>query len=278
MRITIGQSTSTGPVHEAHIATGGVVWNDSDDGVVLIHGAGMDGSVWQLQSRYLAAKGFRVAAVDLPAHGASGGKPPASIATMADWVALVITTTGIGPAHIVGHSMGTFIGLDLAARHPDTVRSLALLGTASEMPVHPALLDAATNDLAQAAQMMTGWSLSKPVVTGRNPTPGFSMAGQSLTVIEKSNPGVLRQDLDLCATHNPMEAVEAVADSTIAATVMTGSADKMTPARSGRKVAHALGVDPDHLTELEGVGHMMMIQDPGAVRSYLLDWLNRQRS
>ena len=32
--------------------------------------------------------------------------------------------------HLVGHSMGALIGIDLAARHPDRIARLALLGAA----------------------------------------------------------------------------------------------------------------------------------------------------
>jgi len=62
----------------AHAATGGVNPNSDftpetkeSKSVVLLHGAGMDGTVWQLQTRYLAYRGFRPMAVDLPGHGRS---------------------------------------------------------------------------------------------------------------------------------------------------------------------------------------------------------------
>ena len=47
--------------------------------VVLVHGAGMDRTVWTLQARYLAHHGRNVLALDLPGHGRSGGAPLASI-------------------------------------------------------------------------------------------------------------------------------------------------------------------------------------------------------
>ena len=87
----------------------------------LIHGAGMDSTVWQLQTRYLAYRGFRAVAVDLPAHGHSEGDPLASIEAMADWVARFVEAAGFESVHVVGHSMGTFIALELASRYPEIV-------------------------------------------------------------------------------------------------------------------------------------------------------------
>ena len=104
-----------------NIATGGVEVDRDLPPVVLLHGAGMDRTVWSQQTRYLAHHGFAAMAVDLPGHGESGGEPLSSIAEMADWVAEAITEIGLGPAHLVGHSMGSLISLEVAARHPEAV-------------------------------------------------------------------------------------------------------------------------------------------------------------
>lgn len=72
---------------KAHAATGGKTAPDGAPVLILIHGAGMDGTVWQLQSRYLAHRDIRVLAIDLPGHGQSKGWALTSIDAMADWVA-----------------------------------------------------------------------------------------------------------------------------------------------------------------------------------------------
>ncbi len=108
--------------HEAHASTGGVEFAGDDPVVLLIHGAGMDSTVWQLQTRYLAYRGFRAVAVDLPGHGRSDGRRPGfGRAEMADWVARFVDAAGLGSVHVVGHSMGTFIALELASRYADIV-------------------------------------------------------------------------------------------------------------------------------------------------------------
>jgi pimeloyl-ACP methyl ester carboxylesterase len=85
---------------------------------VLIHGAGMDHSVWSLQTRYLAHHGRSVLAVDLPGHGRSGGEPLTTTEDLADWVPKLIDAAGFEQAALVGHSMGAITALEAATRHP----------------------------------------------------------------------------------------------------------------------------------------------------------------
>ena len=75
--------------------------------VVLVHGAGMDHTVWTLQGRYLAFHGWNVLGVDLPGHGRSRALLALpSIDAIADWLAELIAEYGDEPAALVGHSMG----------------------------------------------------------------------------------------------------------------------------------------------------------------------------
>ena len=111
-------------------STGGRALDRDAPLIVLIHGAGMDHSVWSLQTRYLAHHGRSVLAVDLPGHGRSGGEPLTTIEDLADWVPKLIDAAGFGQAALVGHSMGAITALEAATRHPERVRALALLGVA----------------------------------------------------------------------------------------------------------------------------------------------------
>jgi pimeloyl-ACP methyl ester carboxylesterase len=54
-------------------ATGGRPFDAALPTVIFLHGAGMDHTVWALQTRYFAHHGQGVLAVDLPGHGRSGG-------------------------------------------------------------------------------------------------------------------------------------------------------------------------------------------------------------
>src|SRR5246127_4127615 len=106
---------------QAFVGTGGREFNASLPAVVLLHGAGFDHSTWALHSRWFAHHGFSVLAPDLPGHGRSTGKPLPAIADMADWTATLLDAAGATKATLVGHSMGSLIALETAARHPDRV-------------------------------------------------------------------------------------------------------------------------------------------------------------
>src|SRR5689334_15639084 len=98
-------------------ATGGRPFDATLPTVVFLHGAGFDHSAWALHSRWFAHHGFGVLAVDLPGHGRSSGKPLTSIEAMADWTVALLDAAGSSRAKLVGHSMGSLIALETAARH-----------------------------------------------------------------------------------------------------------------------------------------------------------------
>jgi pimeloyl-ACP methyl ester carboxylesterase len=126
--------------HDIFVANGGRAFDPSLPVVVLLHGAGFDSSTWALHTRWFAHHGYAVLAPDLPGHGRSGGEALTSIGDLADWTAALITAAGANSARLIGHSMGSLIALETAARHPNKVTRLDLLGTAATMTVGPDLL------------------------------------------------------------------------------------------------------------------------------------------
>src|SRR5580704_13089924 len=106
---------------DTFVATGGRSFDPSLPAVVLLHGAGFDHSTWALHSRWFAHHGYAVLAPDLPGHGRSAGQPLATIAEMAEWTAALLDAASARPAKLIGHSMGSLIALETAARHPDKV-------------------------------------------------------------------------------------------------------------------------------------------------------------
>lgn len=236
--------------------------------VLFVHGAGMDRTVWSQQTRWLAHHGARAVAVDLPGHGFSEGPALSSIAELANWIASTAEALG-DPVHVVGHSMGAFIGLETAAQHTDTVASLVLMGLGAAMPVHPDLQAAADSDNPLAADLMAGWMHGPDQKFGLNPTPGMSMTGTSRAVIETSPKGVLANDLTICANYEG--AADAAASITCPTTLVLGRLDRMTPRRAAQPLVEALG--HARVIELATAGHAPMMEEPNVVRATLADHL-----
>ena len=250
-----------------HASTGGV--DPAADGplIVLVHGAGMNSTAFQLQTRFLSYRGYRAVAVDLPGHGQSAGEPIGSVPEMGSFLARFIETLGWGPATIVGHSMGTFMALEVASHRPELVTALILLGTATSMPVHPDLLDKAANDVVAAAALMAAWGHAKAAHMGLNPTPGMWMIGGQQALVEMSGTGTLTSDLSACATYEG--AADAAAATTAPTTVVIGQGDRMTPPKAARALAAM--VDNATVIELADVGHNMMFEAPRAVRRAIVE-------
>ncbi len=252
---------------KAHAATGGKIPAEGAPVLILIHGAGMDGTVWQLQSRYLAHRGVRVLAVDLPGHGHSDGPALTDIAAMADWVATFMDGAHVDQAVVAGHSMGALIALEVAARYPAKVRKVGLLGSAAAMPVHPDLIQAARDDRPLAAELITDWGFGDISHKGGHLLPGLWAMGASERLLNFSRPGAMASDLIACDAYK--DAIAAAAKITAPVQLICGDQDKMTPPKNARPLIEALA--DASTTVLFRTGHMMMIERPREVARLLLE-------
>ena len=251
---------------DSFIATGGRAFDASQPTLVLLHGAGFDHTTWALHSRWFAHHGYGVLAPDLPGHGRSAGAPLSTIADMADWTAALLDAAGTAKAWLVGHSMGSLIALETAARHPARVSALTLIGTAATMTVGPDLLKAAEANDHGAVDMVSIWGLGYQAELGGSLAPGLWMHGGAQRVLEQSRPGVLFSDLAACNAYQG--ALAAAAKITVPATIILGERDMMTPAKAGRALAAAL---PNSRTVvLRGAGHMMMVERPDELLAALI--------
>jgi pimeloyl-ACP methyl ester carboxylesterase len=243
---------------DTFVATGGREFDKSQPAVVLLHGAGFDHTIWALHSRWFAHHGFNVLAPDLPGHGRSSGAPLPTIADMADWTAALLDAAGAGKAKLVGHSMGSLIALETAARHPAKISALSLIGTAATMTVGPDLLKAAEANDQAAIDMVSIWGLGFQAELGGSLAPGLWMHAGARRVLEKCRPGVLFNDLSACNAYQG--ALAAAKQISVPVTLILGERDMMTPAKAGKTLAAAL---PNSRTVvLPGAGHMMMVERP----------------
>lgn len=97
--------------------------------LVLVHGAGMDGRMWQPQLAGLEDE-FTVAAWDEPGAGRSSDLPAGfGLVDFAHCLAAVIEALRLGPAHVAGLSWGGTVVLELFRHRPELVRTLILVDT-----------------------------------------------------------------------------------------------------------------------------------------------------
>ncbi|WP_024573841.1 MULTISPECIES: alpha/beta hydrolase [unclassified Afipia] len=246
--------------------TGGKSFNPELPLVVFLHGAGFDHSMWALFSRWFSHHGYSVLAPDLPGHGRSEGHLISSIGGMADWTIKLIEAAGAKKAGFVGHSMGSLIALDAAARYPDKVSSLSLIGVGGAMPVSPDLLNAAKDNNHDAIDMVSIWGFGFAAGLGGSQAPGLWMMGGGQRVLERDAPGVLHNDLAACNDYKA--AMESAAKVTAPTTLILGERDMMTPLKSGKQLAAAIaGSNP---VVLPGAGHMMTAERPDDVLKALI--------
>lgn len=259
--------------HPAYAYTGGKALDPALPAVVFIHGAQQDHSCWGLQSRWFAHHGHAVLAPDLPGHGRSAGPALDSVEAIADWIPALLDAAGIARTVLVGHSMGSLIALETAARHPERVSGIALVGSSVPMPVADALLDAARSNEPKAMTMINGWSHSQRGLMGGNAVPGLWMHGVNRRLMERQDPGVLHNDLTACHNYaHGTEAAATVAASRCPVLIVAGSRDLMTPARNTRALAEIL--PHAKVVTLGGAGHAMMTEQPDALLDALIGFLH----
>lgn len=236
--------------------------------IVFVHGAGLDHSWWGLQSRYFGYHGNNVLAVDLPGHGRSAGPQVTGIEAIADWVIRLLDAAGVRLASVVGHSMGSLVALECAARHPARIERIALLATAFPMNVSAAFLDAAKHNEQAAFDMATIWGHAPQAPLGGNPNPGMWMYGDTLARLARLAPGVLYGDLKSCNDY--AAGLRSAAKVKCPALIIAGRRDVMTPPKAVAPLAQAL--PSAQIVYVGPSGHSLMAEAPDATLDALVDF------
>ena len=243
---------------QAFATTGGTGFDPAKPAVIFLHGAGFDRTAWRLQTRFFAHHGKSVLAVDFPGHGWSEGKPLETVAAMADWTARLVAAAGLKNAALVGHSMGALVALDCAARHPDKVRALALCGVASEMPVHPEMLESAKANTLKVEELMTFWGIGNALHKGGMVSPGLWLRRESLAVLSGNKPGTIHAGLNACNAYK--DATARAAEVKCPTVLVLGDGDLMTPAAKAKPLAAAIA--GAKTVTIANCGHFMMVERP----------------
>lgn len=251
----------------AYAYTGGKPFDPALPCVVFLHGALNDHSVWTLLARWFAHHGHSVLALDQPGHRRSEGPLLPSVEAVADWTLAVLDSAGV-PAQksvsVVGHSMGSLIALEVAARAPERVRTLAMVATAYPMKVSDALLNAARDRPAEGMAMVNNFSLSTLAAKPGMPGPGSWLHGgglQLMRLVQAGHPeaNLFLHDFSLCNAY--AHGLEAAAQVRCPSHLLLGTADQMTPPKATRALAEALKAQVHMLPG----GHALMQEQPDAL-------------
>jgi pimeloyl-ACP methyl ester carboxylesterase len=251
--------------HKTFCYTGGKPFDAAKPTVVFVHGVLNDHSVWILQTRYFAHHGWNVLAPDLPGHCKSAGDPPRSVEQAASFVLALLDAAGVKQAALVGHSFGSLAAMEAAARAPERVSKLVMVGTAYPMKVSPALLDASLNDPMKAIEMANVFSHSTlaPPPSALGPGTwiyGASRALQKRVLASNREVNLFHRGFKACDDYRGGE--EAMARVQCPVLFVLGRQDSMTlPKMAAALQGQAVG---SRTVVVEG-GHQMMAEAPDEV-------------
>lgn len=232
---------------------------------VLVHGMGDHRRRMTALGETLAGQ-YDVVAVDLPGHGESSTDGVVyEIPAFAEALHELASVLAQGPVHYIGHSLGAVVLLVLAARHPDSVRSLVMLdpGTMMETATREQLAafysSLTPDNFAESLRAMLFPLLSGPdedpavleelmAQQLRTGLPGFLSMGWSVVDVDQNCP---------------------VADVTAPALLVTGGAPLASLDRV-RELAPRWTV-----RQLPGLGHMQLV-NPASTGDLVNEFVNRQ--
>jgi len=252
----------------AYAYTGGKAFDPALPSVVFVHGALNDHSVFTLLARWFAHHGHGVLAVDLPGHMRSAGPALTSIEAMADWLLALLDAAGVQRAALAGHSMGSLVALEAAARAPQRATALVMLGTCVPMPVPKALLDLSLTDAAGAIDRVVAFSFSTLAAKPSYPGPGVWLRGagrslMQLVLAEQGDPRLFHTDFSACSNYTG--GLQAAAQVRAPAHLVLGTSDQMTLPRAASEVAQVMRATVHSLA----AGHQLMAEAPDGVLSAL---------
>ncbi|MEU0844320.1 alpha/beta fold hydrolase [Streptomyces sp. NPDC005962] len=246
--------------------------------VVLVHGWTCSTAFWAPVLRELAAD-HRVIVYDQRGHGRSAAPGPGGYSTdaLADDLEAVLEQA-LEPgrrAVVVGHSMGGMTVMAAAGRPALRERAAAvvLCSTGASRLVERARVVPLRSERARAR-------IHRAILGARVPMGPVTPVAKRLLRYGTMGPGSAPAMVEACAriVHACPGAVRAgwahvmggldldarVGLLTMPATVIVGTADRLTPPEHARAIAAALP-HCTGLTELPGLGHMTPVEDPGAV-------------
>jgi len=233
--------------------------------ILLIHGAGMSARSWTQQLRGLSAS-HRVLAMDLPGHGASDAVAESSLSSYADAACTLLTTLGIGPVFVAGHSLGGSVALALAEHRPELVKGLVLMSSCVRAPLHSGAFKALLGALPSPIHRMMFFSSARSFLFALGaPNRAVRLA---LRDLHNCRPETVRKDMAAAQAMNLEEAARSVRIPTL---VLCGTSDMITPLRLSEKLTSL--IPSSRLSVVDNAGHMLPLEASERVNQEILEFV-----
>jgi pimeloyl-ACP methyl ester carboxylesterase len=243
---------------EVFASTGGRPFDENKPLMIFVHGSGLTHMCWVLQTRSFAFHGYTVLALDLPGHGLSGGKSLQSIEEMADWISDVMDAVNVKEASLVGHSQGCLVSLECAARYPEKIKTLSLMGGAGAIPMNLELLSLAEKSDPKAVDLMMDFAHGPSGHFGGHPVPGlYHMNTGSMLAQSRKIKDTLGVDFRACDNYtNGFDAAKKLSLPTLS---ILADQDRMCRLKDGKKLADHIQNSEVHI--IKNCGHMMLLEE-----------------
>ncbi|MEZ0165921.1 alpha/beta fold hydrolase [Kineococcus sp. LSe6-4] len=234
--------------------------------VVLLHGVGLDHTLWAPVRGALESEGFRVLTPDLPGHGDAAPVPDG--VTLADLAGQVAEVVPAG-SHLVGFSLGALVAQHLARFRPDLAASLVSVSsvcrrTPAEREAVLARLATAEADFpASVAASLDRWF---PADDGVDPD---LVRRTEKTLLANDTTSYLRC-YRVFATADA-ELADELARITVPALAVTGDLDPGSTPDMTRRLAEA--VPGCRAVVVPGARHLWPAQRPADLLSHLVPFL-----
>jgi 3-oxoadipate enol-lactonase len=238
--------------------------------LVFLHGIGGAGRAWRGQLDAFGDR-YRAIAWDMPGYGGSAPLPSVSIAALAAALKEFLLEVGAAKPILVGHSIGGMIVQQLLVHDPIITEYVVLAQTSPAFgrpdgDWQKEFLEARLGPLDRGETMA---SLAPKVVAdlvGDNPDPaGIELACECMaSVPEASYRAAMRSMLGF-------DLRKSLGQICVPALVIAGTKDKNAPAPMVKKMASF--IPNATYVELEGVGHLAALEQPGEFNAVLDDFL-----
>ena len=247
------------------VSTGGMDFDKKKPSILLMHGSGLTHIVWSLHEQFYASQGYNVLSVDIPGHGNSEGPSLKSIKEISDWIKSLMNTLNISKIIIAGHSQGSLVGIDFAARYPNLLNSLILVAGSYKMPVNQDLIDFAEAGDEKAITLMMKWGYegSKAFIGGN---PVKKIINSSREIRE-----VLAVDLNACNNYN--DGAEFLKKINCPTLCIFGELDKMITVDKGKEFAALVPNSKIHV--IKNCGHMIILENAFEMREKVVEFLKK---